>query len=356
MKIITLYNHKGGVSKTTTTFNLCSYLAGKGKRVLMVDADPQCNLTEISMARQIKELDEESAKLKEIKELPGTNILEILNQRIKGDSAFIDLDKVTVCNINKNLDLIRGSVDLSSIEDDLAESHVQRLSQRTNLMRTYIAVGDFLVRIADKHKYDYVFVDVGPSSGALTRSFFLACDAFFIPVAPDRFNVQAISTLSHIIDRWIKEHRQAVQTYLELGLPIRHGNPAFLGCIVQAFKKFAGVAKPGYQMWMDRIPLEVEKKIKLVIDEDKYLPEFEQKSHSQSVVIKIPDFNQLAPLMQEVGKAVFNIDKSDTALITKSGKPWMGNNWTKAKTRMELYEELFKTAADCISKYEEKGV
>lgn len=57
MKIITLYNHKGGVSKTTTTFNLCNYISGTGKKVLMVDADPQCNLTEIAMATVIKQLE-----------------------------------------------------------------------------------------------------------------------------------------------------------------------------------------------------------------------------------------------------------------------------------------------------------
>lgn len=119
MKIITLYNHKGGVSKTTTTFNLCNYISGTGKKVLMVDADPQCNLTEIAMATIIKRLDEQSEKENLIKDLPGSNILDVLNQRIKGDSAFIDLDKVEVCQVAEHLDLIRGSVDLSSIEDDV---------------------------------------------------------------------------------------------------------------------------------------------------------------------------------------------------------------------------------------------
>ncbi|WP_413676778.1 ParA family protein [Pantoea dispersa] len=356
MKIITLYNHKGGVSKTTTTFNICNYLANSGKKVLIIDADPQCNLTEIAMARTIKRLDAESQKENKVKELPGTDILEILNQRIKGDSAFIELDKVEVCTIIENLDLIRGSVDLSSIEDDLAEAHVQRLSQRTNLMRTYVSVGDFIVRLAEQNGYDYVFIDVGPSSGALTRAFFLSCDAFFIPVAPDRFNVQAISTLSHIINRWINEHQQAVKAYTEIGLPVRHGNPAFLGCIVQAFKKFAGVAKPGYQMWMDRIPLEIDSKIRPIIEDIKYLPEFDEKGSDKAIIIEIPDFNQLAPLMQEVGKAVFNISQNDTALITKSGEPWRGNNWSSAEERMDSYKKLFKKAAGVIAKYEAKGV
>ena len=49
MQIITLFNNKGGVSKTTTTFNIAWKLAQTGKRILMVDADPQCNLTELVM-------------------------------------------------------------------------------------------------------------------------------------------------------------------------------------------------------------------------------------------------------------------------------------------------------------------
>lgn len=354
MKIITLYNHKGGVSKTTTTFNLCNYISGTGKKVLMVDADPQCNLTEIAMATVIKQLDEQSEKEQSIKELPGSNILDVLNQRIKGDSAFIDLNKVEVCQVASNLDLIRGSVDLSSIEDDLAEAHVQRMSNRTNLMRTYVAIGDFLERIAAKNSYDYVFIDVGPSSGALTRAFFLACDGFFIPVAPDRFNVQAISTLSHIIDRWTNDHQQTIEAYKELGFPIREGNPSFLGCIVQAFKKYSGVAKPGYQMWMDRIPVEIDAKIKPLIGDEKYLPQLDDKSKEHAIIIEIPDFNQLAPLMQEVGKAVFNIQQQDTALITTSGEPWRGNNWTGALDRINTYRGLFEKAANSIFEFEKR--
>ncbi len=359
MKIITLYNHKGGVSKTTTTFNIATHLADSGKKVLMVDADPQCNLTEIALARTIDKLDEKVAVAKDHKlnELPGTSILDALNQRIKGDAAFIDIGKVKAHKVHDNLFLIRGAVDLSSIEDDLAEAHVQRMSMRTNLMRTYVAIGDFLVRLAHKEKYDYIFIDVGPSSGALTRAFFLACDAFFIPVAPDRFNVQAIGTLSHILQRWIKEHDQVIAQYKELDMPIRPGKPAFLGAVVQAFKKYAGEAKPGFKLWMERLPLEIDEKLRPVfsnIDSKAalYLPTQKNKSSKNSIAVEIPDFNQLAPLMQEVGKAVFNIDQADTALITRSKKPWAGNNWSGAQRRMTTYKGLFDKLSDTIKKYD----
>lgn len=347
MKIITLYNHKGGVSKTTSTFNLASYLAGAGKKVLMVDADPQCNLTEIALAQTIARLDEAAEKAKATKaaipELPGTSVLDALNQRIRGDAAFIDLAKIKTIGVAPNLSILRGSVDLSSIEDDLAEAHLQRLAMRTNLMRTYVATGDFLVRLAKKEGYDYIFIDVGPSSGALTRTFFLVCDAFFMPVAPDRFNVQAITTLSTIIDRWISDHTLVRKQYEDLGLPIRPGTPAFLGAIVQAFKLYAGRPKPGYKLWMDRLPKEIGSKLKPVMQkhgENLFLP-----TSRKSIAVEIPDFNQLAPLMQEVGVAVFNIKQQDTARITDSGTPWVGNNWTQAQARMADYKQRFEKIA-----------
>lgn len=361
LKIITLYNHKGGVSKTTTTFNIATYLANSGKKVLMVDADPQCNLTEIALARTIQSLDAAAAKSAnhKVSELPGTSILDALNQRIKGDAAFIDIDKIKTVEVHENLHLIRGAVDLSSIEDDLAEAHVQRMSMRTNLMRTYVAIGDFLVRLAKKEKFDYIFIDVGPSSGALTRAFFLVCDGFFIPVAPDRFNVQAIGTLSHILQRWMKEHQQVIPQYESLDMPIRAGKPAFLGAVVQAFKKYAGEAKPGFKLWMQRLPVEIDEKLKPIyfndpVSEPLYLPTQKVKSAKNSISVEIPDFNQLAPLMQEVGKAVFNIDQADTALITKSLKPWKGNNWSGAQKRMATYKALFGSISDIINKFDAK--
>lgn len=353
MKILTLYNHKGGVSKTTSTFNLASYLADNGKRVLMVDADPQCNLTEIALAPMIAELDAKAlhSTTAKIQDLPGTSVLDALNQRIKGDAAFIDISKVTTLEISPNLHLLRGSVDLSSIEDDLAEAHVQRNSMRTNLMRTYVSIGDFLTRLGSKHSIDYVFIDVGPSSGALTRAFFLVCDGFFLPAAPDRFNVQAIGTLATIIDRWMTEHSQVRKQYEDLGLPIRHGTPAFLGAIVQAFKLYAGKAKPGYKLWMSRLPKEILSSLRPVMrkhasGKDLYLP-----ASTKSIAVEIPDFNQLAPLMQEVGKAVFKITRADTANITESGTPWSGNNWTQAAARMEGYKDLFGTLAGIVEAF-----
>jgi cellulose biosynthesis protein BcsQ len=149
-KVVTLYNHKGGVSKTTTTFNLAHYLAEKGKRVLVVDADPQCNMTEILLAPLISKLDAEAERKNSLNDLPGTTLLDILSPRIEGAISEVDINKAEVININRSLDCIRGSVDINTIEDAIAESHIQRFSTKTHEKRTYVAIGDFLTRLERK--------------------------------------------------------------------------------------------------------------------------------------------------------------------------------------------------------------
>lgn len=346
MPIVTLYNHKGGVSKTTTTFNLAHLLASSGKRVLLVDADSQCNLTELCLGKVIAELDVVAEKTGIIQELPGTSILDALRPRIEGEVAAINIDSINTVNLAPGLDLIRGSVDLTSIEDDISEAHAQRFAARTNLMRTYVAIGDMLKRLAMAHNYDYVFIDLGPSAGALTRSFFLACDAFFVPVAPDRFNVQAIRTLSTIVSRWIDEHAQVRTTYESYSLPVRHGRPIFLGAISQFFKVYKGKPKAGFEVWMKRIPEQIATYLvpalaKYSTPERPLCP----MSPEEFIAAQIPDFGTLAPLMQEVGKPVFGIRQEDTRFMTESGVAWAGGTWTDAEKRMATYKACFEQLA-----------
>jgi cellulose biosynthesis protein BcsQ len=346
-KIITLYNHKGGVSKTTTCFNLAKLLSTNGKKVLAVDADPQCNLTELMLSPQIARLDELELETHQENDIQGTSLLELLKPRIEGEVAEIPLESVETIPIDKNLILMKGDVNLSSIEDSLAESHIQRFSNKTHEKRTYVAIADLLRRYGDANNIDYILIDVGPSSGALTRACFLACDAYFVPTCPDRFNVQAIGTLSTIIGKWIKDHQQIRGDFEEIGLPIQHGLPKFLGVILQSFKIRGGQPKPTYRMWMERIPRKIEHSLYPVISK------FNSEGYDLTsgltgdniVVSKIRDFEGLAPIMQEHGKPMFNLSQDDTRVMDPNNRAWTGAAWTGAVERMADYKE-------CISELE----
>lgn len=340
MKIITLYNHKGGVSKTTTTFNLARYLRKMGKKVLVVDADPQCNMTELLMCNIIAQLDEEAVTTGKVTELPGTSLLEVLQPRFDGDIPMVDIDKIESVQLDTNLLLLRGDVSLNRLEDSMAEAHSQRFGNKIHEKRNYVALGDTLVRLGKKLDVDYVLIDVGPSSGALTRSCFLSCDAFFIPMNADRFNVQAIHTLSEILHRWIEEHAAIYADFQKLGLPVREGKPMFLGAIPQHFKKYKGKPKAGFELWISRIQDALM--TELVPKLSSIDPKITQNITSENVIItNVPDFGSLASCAQECGKAVFEVTQEDTSLIN-NGTKWSGATWVDAQERMKSYEQGFQ--------------
>lgn len=346
-KIATLYNHKGGVSKTTTTFNLAYALADAGKRVLVVDADPQCNITEILLARTIDALDDQSMDQNVEIPLPGSSLLDILKPRIDGDTPEVDISQVTEIPISDQISLIRGDVALSSIEDAISEAHIQRFSNKIHERRTYVAFYDFVSRYATDNEFDYVLIDVGPSSGAITRTAFLACDAFIVPTFPDRFNIQAIGTLSTIIDRWMSDHQQVYSDFKELNLNMPLGRPIFAGAIIQAFTLYKGKEKRSYKYWMDRIPKQINDKLIPVLNKHSCpARDLTNGLRDDNVIItKIPHFQSLAPIMQEAGKAVFQITAEDTRSVN-NGTPYAGTVWENTSERIQTYAGLFSEVRD----------
>lgn len=345
-KIITLYNHKGGVSKTTTTFNLAHALAKAGNRVIVVDADPQCNFTELFMAPIIAKLDEEAEKTGNEKELPGTSILDALKPRFEGALQKVDVDKIQLVDspFYPNVKLFRGDVELNAAEDDLSQAHSFRNSSQTHYKFTYVAVNDTLRRLGEREKADFILIDVGPSAGSITRTCFLSCDAFFVPVAPDRFNVQAIQTLSKIIDKWITEHSAVYDDFKELGLNIGLGKPFFLGAIIQNYKiARAGVARPGYQLWMKRIPERIDTTLKQVLKKHSTAERnLLALSDNGGIAVSIPDFGSMATCMQECSKPVYDLTQADTAKVSGDHKPYSGVVWDGTRTRMDEWRALFE--------------
>lgn len=340
-RILTLYNHKGGVSKTTTTFHLAHALAEfHGKKVLVVDADPQCNLTELCLTPLIEELDSKEEQTGSPQELPGTTILDALGPRLDGDRADVDVASIKLVELPSKwpIWILRGDIGLSEAEDKLSYAHSQRMTSDMHQKRNYVAIHDMLRRLGAREKFDYILVDVGPSAGALTRSCFLSCDLFLVPVAPDRFNYQAIKSLTRILKRWIEEHRQVVPDFQKLSLNVATKPPQFRGLIVQRFQKYRGRAKPGYRLWMDRIP---ERASKLL------LPDLVASAVSKEVVFdacltdpraaEIPDFASLAPMMLTHACPVWRLTKEQTE--------WTGNVWDDRNAEMKKLAELFNGLA-----------
>ena len=201
LKSVAMFNNKGGVGKTTLLCNLAAYLSlTMGKRVLVVDCDPQCNSTQLIMGEEFA-----SAFYWNDHEEIATTIANLLQPIQDGDSSisktFVPIDKAR----NRfGVDLIAGHPAMSFLEDkfSLAWSEVSAGElggyRKTNWARLFCTT--FC------SEYDVVLFDVGPSLGAINRSVLLGCDYFVTPMGTDIFSILGIRNIT----KWLSE---AIRTY-----------------------------------------------------------------------------------------------------------------------------------------------
>lgn len=169
-KIIAIANQKGGVGKTTTSVNLGACLAYIGKRVLLVDIDPQGNATSgIGVAKAEVEY----------------CIYDILVEDV-------DVKEVIKPTAVENLDVIPATIQLAGAEIEL----VPTISREVRLKRALETV---------KHQYDYIIIDCPPSLGLLTINALTASDAVLIPVQCEYYALEGLSQLLNTV-RLVQKH------------------------------------------------------------------------------------------------------------------------------------------------------
>ena len=168
-KVISVANQKGGVGKTTTTVNLSTLLAKKGKKVLLIDTDPQGNAT--SGLGLTKELE--------------LSVYDIL----VGDTTFDETIENTAI---KNLKICPSNISLAGAE-------VQLVSMMSREQRLKVKLDEV------KDQYDYILIDCPPSLGLVTLNAFTASDAVLIPVQCEYFALEGLGQLLNTVNL-VKKH------------------------------------------------------------------------------------------------------------------------------------------------------
>lgn len=204
-KAIAIFNQKGGVGKTTTNINLAACLAMKGKRVLILDTDPQGNTTSgIGISKR---------------DLDYTVYNILLDPDFDPQDAIV---KTTV----PNLDLIPASVDLAGAEVELVQMRGREKSLKKGLDKI-------------RDRYDYIFIDCPPSLGLLTINSLTAVDSVLIPIQCEFYALEGVSQLVSTIELVRKSLNPALRVQGVI-LSMFDGRTNLSVQVVQEVKKYFG--------------------------------------------------------------------------------------------------------------------
>lgn len=214
MKIISVFNNKGGVGKSTLTYHLGNSLAELGHKVLMVDLDPQCNLTICAMMEEgLHAIWEEEDSFIDNYESAIPHNLEIFNSprsihfilKPTEDGISEPQNISPPYPLGNNLDLLPGRLSLHKYENKIAERW-SGVYQSDNLsIRTITNIRSICQRYAEAYHYEYVLIDTSPSLGILNKVIMSTVDGFFIPAQPDMFSLYGIRNIGNALQLWQRE-------------------------------------------------------------------------------------------------------------------------------------------------------
>ena len=358
-KQIALFNHKGGVGKTTTTFNLGWMLANKGKKVIIVDCDPQCNLTGMVLGFKDAEGFASMYGCNGVR-----NIRDGLAPAFESRPMLIEPVDCEPINGQPNMHLLPGHIGLAEYEVTLGIA--QELSGSLVTLQNLPGSLYYLFsKTAEKYKADFILVDMSPSLGPINKNLLMMSDYFIVPMFPDYFSAMATESLASILPKWSAWAKQgkALPLLREAIYPFPDKHPKFLGTIIQNYRVREGIPAAAFREWIDEIKIGVESRLLPMLRENDMLlpdelykkaselgsnqtelellfPDFAYDSAISCPLLQLPDFNSLIARSQKHNAPVF--DLSDEQLEQE------GIVLETTKKSMKAFRALYSDGADRI--------
>jgi len=338
-KIICLFNHKGGVSKTTTAFNLGWMMALKGKRVILADFDPQCNLT--GMVMGFKKVDDLSAIYSSA---PPNNVKDGLAPAFESQPRQIAPVKCVEVQGVENLFLLPGHIELAEYETTLGIA--QELSGSLLALRNLPGSLRFLLdATAVKYEADYILVDMSPSLGPVNQNLLTTSDFFIVPLHPDYFSAMALSSLAKVLPRWKAwaETAFSIDALANADYPFPRPQPIFIGAVIQKYRPRMGKASKAFQNWIDQLITGLKSTLLPVLEKSGMVRDnlFKERLGLEpwNPILEVADFNSIIALSQEHQVPVY--------ALTAEHAEQQGAVWDQTKKSMDVF---FKAFAECAEK------
>lgn len=201
---ICFFNNKGGVGKTTLACNIAAYLAeNHNLQVLLVDADPQCNATQLVLPERL------TAEVYRDQRHDIHSLKDILAPLTAGEAAVMDKIRPAAKETNRfSLSVVPGHPQVALLEDTLSQNWGNFIGNNLGGARVTNWNTQLIGHLADD--YDVIIFDVGPSLGALNRSVLVGVDYFVSPMGCDIFSLIGIENIADWLRRWQKHYDEAL--------------------------------------------------------------------------------------------------------------------------------------------------
>src|SRR6266516_4071651 len=299
--VLTFFNNKGGVGKTSLVYHLSWMFTELGHRVLAADLDPQANLTSAFLNED---------RLEEIWE-NHINPPNTIFRCIKPLLSVGDIRNPELVAVNSNLALIPGDLALSGFEDSLSEEWPKSMGD-ANLFRPYRVLTAFwhvLQGAAQAHEADVILIDVGPNLGAINRSALIASTHVVIPLGADLFSLQGLRNLGPTLRSWRSLWRKRVENWVNPAFALPQGEMKPLGYLAQQHSVRLDRPVQAYDRWLNRMPLEYRHSV--LAEKTDAAPPITQDPHCLAL---LKHYRSLMPMAQEVRKPMFFLKVADGAI------------------------------------------
>ncbi|MBN1343598.1 MAG: ParA family protein [Phycisphaerae bacterium] len=307
---LTIFNHKGGVGKTTLTVNIAAALGEQGKHVLLVDTDPQCNLTSYLLSDDVVDdlLDHSGDPEGQTVWTAIRNVYEEI-----GEVAHLDPLPTSIDNV----DLVPGDIRLSQFEESLGDSWTSCFKRKLGGFRAITAISALVEDIArhSQEAYDFVFYDAGPNIGPLNRVLILDSDFFIVPVACDLFSTRALSTLGQTLKRWVLDWA-TIEALAPDGVYLLRGKPHFMGHIPQRFKTYGQAMASVPAGFFRRVEKRIYADVIAVLKELR--PPLAQGTGSERRLGQVKDFSTTAQRAQLQGVPISRVEGGNESHKTQA--------------------------------------
>ncbi len=297
-KRVVIFNHKGGVGKTTLAVNIAAALIEKNRRVLLVDSDPQCNLTSYLVDDDVVD-----ALLDHSDDDDGKTLWSAVRPVRDGDGKVRAIPTIPRLDSAK-LGLLPGDIRLATFENDLGEAWGDCFQRRPRGYSMMSALSEVVNAAAVTLDADFVFYDAGPNIGPLNRAIVLDSDFLIVPASCDLFSARAMKTLGQSLSTWLRDWR-TVEMIAPDDAGLLPGKPKLIGYIPQRFRVYGGDIASNQARYLALVEKQLHADVVQVIRAVD--PELAALSVSQMKLGQVKDFGRLAAESLREGRPIWQV-------------------------------------------------